>query len=139
VEAELKDARILDLFAGTGAVGLEALSRGAASVDFVERNPAALHALKGNVARLRAQKSTRIFKKDALGFLDAVEPGSYDLVFADPPYTSSLAARVAELWLERRFAPVLLLEAPVELEFPGRPKRKVTGDTALVLYRSRRR
>jgi 16S rRNA (guanine966-N2)-methyltransferase len=139
VAKDLPEARVLDLFAGTGAVGLEALSRGAASVDFVERNPAALHALKGNIARLRAQKATRLFKKDALAFLDGVEPGRYDVVFADPPYTSALASRVAEIWLERRFSPVLLLEAPAEQDFPGKPKRKVNGDTALVLYRARRR
>src|SRR5262249_31184430 len=56
LEAELKDARILDLFAGTGALGLEALSRGAKSADFVETRPASLHALKANVIALRMKE-----------------------------------------------------------------------------------
>lgn len=137
VEADLPGARVLELFAGTGAVGLEALSRGAASVDFVERNPAALHALKGNIARLRAKELTRLFKRDAFAFLDGVEPGHYDLAFADPPYTSALAERLAERWLERPFSRLLLLEGPKDRVFPGRPKRKVVGDSALALYRKR--
>ena len=137
VEGDLPKARVLELFAGTGAVGLEALSRGAASVDFVERHPAALHALKGNIARLRARDLTRLFKKDAFAFLEGVEPGHYDLVFADPPYTSSLADRLAKRWLEAPFSRILLLEGPKEMEFPGRPKRKVVEDSALALYRKR--
>ena len=65
---DLEDARVLDLFAGTGALGLEAFSRGARSVDFVETRPASLHALKANVVALRAREKTRIFKRDALPF-----------------------------------------------------------------------
>ena len=57
---EIQGARVLDLFAGTGALGLEALSRGAASVDFVENGPSALHALRANIAALRVQDSTRL-------------------------------------------------------------------------------
>jgi len=68
LKADLPDARVLDLFAGTGALGLEALSRGAKSADFVEFRPACLHALKANVAALRMRDCTRIFKKDALPF-----------------------------------------------------------------------
>src|SRR6476620_11698712 len=64
VEGELEDARVLDLFSGTGAVGLEALSRGAASVDFVENHHSALHALKANVALVRSPGQIRVFKKD---------------------------------------------------------------------------
>jgi 16S rRNA (guanine966-N2)-methyltransferase len=59
---------VLDLFAGTGALGLEALSRGAKYADFVETRPASLHALKANVAALHVREKTRIFKKDALPF-----------------------------------------------------------------------
>ncbi|HEY6218910.1 MAG TPA: RsmD family RNA methyltransferase, partial [Gemmatimonadaceae bacterium] len=67
--AVLKDARVLDLFAGTGALGLEALSRGAASADFVETRGSSLHALKSNIASLRMRERTRVFKKDALHFV----------------------------------------------------------------------
>ena len=71
LEPWLKGARVLDLFAGTGALGLEALSRGARYADFVETRPASLHALKANVAALRARERSRIFKKDALAFASA--------------------------------------------------------------------
>ena len=67
---------MLDLFAGTGALGLEALSRGAISVDFVENGPAALHSLKANVAALRETKRCRIFKKDAVPWAEALGAGA---------------------------------------------------------------
>ncbi|HEU4994045.1 MAG TPA: RsmD family RNA methyltransferase, partial [Gemmatimonadaceae bacterium] len=85
---DLRDARVLDLFAGTGALGLEAISRGARSADFVEFRPASLHALRANVAALRMRDRTRIFKRDAVQFAAALDAGSYDLTFVDPPYES---------------------------------------------------
>src|SRR5205823_9307165 len=86
----LKGARILDLFAGTGALGLEAISRGARSADFVEFRPASLHALRANVATLRLRDRTRIFKRDALPFAGALAADTYDIAFADPPYESRM-------------------------------------------------
>src|SRR5687767_8147128 len=86
VEDDFKGGRVLDLFAGTGALGLEALSRGAISADFVENGPAALHALKANVAALREMKRTRIFKKDAVPWVEALAASTYAVAFADPPY-----------------------------------------------------
>ena len=65
---DLPNARVLDLFAGTGALGLEAISRGARSADFVEFRPSSLHALRANVAALKLRERTRIFKKDAVRF-----------------------------------------------------------------------
>ena len=94
LEPELEGARVLDLFAGTGALGLEALSRGAAHVDFVENGPGALHALKANVAALRVQKSSRVFKRDAIPFVEALEAGAYDIALVDPPYGSKKLDRV---------------------------------------------
>lgn len=114
----LRGARVLELFAGTGALGLEALSRGAASVDFVEWNPSALHALKGNVTALRVRDAARIFRKDALEFVGAIRTDAYDLVLADPPYTSTLAATLAARWLERPFSTILSVEHPAELPLP---------------------
>ena len=78
---DLDGARVLDLFAGSGALGLEALSRGAASADFVENAPEALHSLKANVAALREKKRTRIFKRDAIVFAEALDEHSYDIAF----------------------------------------------------------
>ncbi|UCC24912.1 MAG: RsmD family RNA methyltransferase, partial [Gemmatimonadales bacterium] len=125
----LPGARVLDLFAGTGALGLEALSRGAATADFVERNPAALHALKANVARFRLKGRARIFKKDALAFLAGIPPGTYDLALVDPPYTSSLSERVVDEWLVRPFSRALLVECGKDRTLPGRHQRRVLQDT----------
>jgi 16S rRNA (guanine966-N2)-methyltransferase len=82
----LDGARVLDLFAGSGALGLEALSRGAASAAFVERAPAALRALKANLEALGVD--ARVHARDVRSYLrDARAAGdTYDLLFLDPPY-----------------------------------------------------
>ncbi len=133
---DLEDARVLDLFAGTGAVGLEALSRGAASADFVENHPSALHALKANVAAMRAPGRIRVFKKDVLAFLERVEPGAYGVAFADPPYASTLAERVVKLWLEAPFAAVLAVEHDPTRPLPGRGRGHALGDSVLTIFRA---
>lgn len=107
---DVRGARVLDLFAGTGALGLEALSRGARSVDFVENGTAALHALKANVAALRASRSTRIFKKDVVPWVDALPAGAYDVAFVDAPYGSRKLDRVLARWRAVPFADVLVIE-----------------------------
>ena len=90
-------ARVLDLFAGSGALGLEALSRGAREVTFVERAPAALKALRANLAALGADAD--VVRADALRWLRAASGGArqYDLVLLDPPYR-----RAAELGARSR-------------------------------------
>lgn len=136
LDADLKDARILDLFAGTGALGLEALSRGAKFVDFVEFRPSSLHALKANIALLRVLKKTRVFKKDALPFVAALEPDRYDIAFADPPYESRMLDRVVESWHQRRFSRVLVVEHARGHELPAGAWRRAYDDTIVTIYRS---
>jgi 16S rRNA (guanine966-N2)-methyltransferase len=135
--ADLEGARVLDLFAGSGALGLEALSRGADAADFVENHPSALHALKANVAALRVRDRTRVFKKDAVPFLEALDADAYDIAFADPPYGSALAGRVVRRWQEVPFARVLVVEHAAEEELPGRGRRHPAGESALTIYRAR--
>src|SRR5829696_2591086 len=86
-------ARVLDLFAGTGAVGLEAMSRGAAFALFVDDGAEARALIRGNVEALGLGGTTRIFRRDAanLGAAHPVEP--FSLAFADPPYGKNLAER----------------------------------------------
>jgi 16S rRNA (guanine966-N2)-methyltransferase len=135
LEPDLEGARVLDLFAGTGALGLEALSRGAASVDFVENGPPALHALRANVALLRAKNVTRVFVRDATAFAGGLDEGSYDIAFADPPYSSKLSARILEAWRTRPFARLLGLEHAADVVLPGRAKvRRRVGDGAFTLF-----
>ena len=133
--AEMKDARILDLFAGTGALGLEAISRGAARADFVETRPSSLHALRANVALLRVRERTRIFKRDALPFAGALEPDSYDIAFVDPPYGSRMLDLVLGSWRERRFSRILAVEHARTHDLPAGATRRVFDDTVVTIYR----
>lgn len=132
--SDVRDARVLDLFAGTGALGLEALSRGAKSADFVEFRPASLHALRANVAALRLRERTRIFKRDALPFAAALGEDSYDVAFADPPYESRMLDRIIDSWKERRFSRLLAVEHARTHELPRGAQRRVFDDTAVTIY-----
>ena len=134
IEQDIPGARVLDLFAGSGALGLEALSRGARSCDFVENNPAALHALKANVAKLRIREKTRLFKRDAIPFVEQLTAGVYDIAFADPPYGSKKLDRVLAHWQTVAFSQILVLEHAADhpIHFPGRTVR-VEDSIATVL------
>lgn len=97
--AQIPDARVLDLFAGTGAVGLEALSRGAAHVTFVEREPHALASLRQNLASLGLADRASVMGGDVEACLPRLaEAGArFDVIFADPPYQSELSGRCIEV------------------------------------------
>ena len=133
--ADLTGARVLELFAGTGALGLEALSRGARSADFVEFRPASLHALKANVAALGLRRQTRIFKRDAIPFAEALAPDSYDVAFADPPYGSKILDRVLAAWQQRRFARIFVAEHDPAHQLPAGARRLDFSETAVTVYR----
>ena len=133
VAPELPDARVLDLFAGSGALGLEALSRGAAHATFVENAPAALRTLQANLATLGAADRATVVRTDALRYVRAVEALSFDVAFADPPYAKGIAAALVEAFRERPFARLLCVEHrrtdPIP-ELPG-ARQKRYGDTVL--------
>lgn len=131
----LAGARVLDLFAGTGALGIEALSRGAASADFVEFRPASLHALKANIAALRLRERTRIFKRDAFQFIEELDVGAYDIAFADPPYGTKLLDRVIGYWHQVPFAPWLAVEHARGQQLPRGAHRATFGDSAITIFR----
>ena len=80
------DARVADLYAGSGAIGIEALSRGALSVDFVERDRAALEALRANLARTRLAAAARIHAAEVERHLASASDAAWDLAILDPPY-----------------------------------------------------
>jgi 16S rRNA (guanine966-N2)-methyltransferase len=88
----VRGARVLDLFAGTGALGLEAWSRGAAQVTFVDSGAAARALIRENVEKLRAMGATRLYRRDATD-LGANRGAGFDLVFLDPPYGQGLGER----------------------------------------------
>jgi 16S rRNA (guanine966-N2)-methyltransferase len=86
----LEGARVLDLYAGTGALGIEALSRGAEHAVFVESSPAAVTAVRDNLARTGLEDRATVHRSDVRRFLEreAADPEGFDLVFLDPPYES---------------------------------------------------
>jgi 16S rRNA (guanine966-N2)-methyltransferase len=137
VNADVPDARVLDLFAGSGALGLEALSRGAASADFVELHPPSLRALGANIAKLGADDVAHVRRGDALRFAEGLAADAYDLAFADPPYAHDAAVRVAERWLQVPFARVLGVEHSSRVTLPAGGDTRTYGDTAITIYRVR--
>lgn len=130
---ELPGARVLDLFAGSGALGLEALSRGASAATFVERAPAALRVLRANIAVLGADARARVVAADALKYVDGLEPLAYDVALADPPYGRGFAASLVERFLAEPFARLLALEHRRDDPIPplADVRTKRYGDTFL--------
>lgn len=133
--ADLPDATVLDLFAGSGALGIEALSRGARSVDFVENGPAALHALKANVAALRLRDRTRIFKRDAIPFVERIDRVAYHIALADPPYGSGALDRVVEHWRRSPFSTILAVEHAPGHRIPIRGRTRQSGESVVTVLR----
>jgi 16S rRNA (guanine966-N2)-methyltransferase len=141
----LAGARVLDLFAGTGALGLEALSRGAAYALFVEEAVEARGLIRRNVEALGLTGCTRIFRRDAtrLGSAGTIAP--FGLVFVDPPYRkglgeAALASAAAGGWL--RSGALIVLEEDEKTEIApikgfDRLDRRVIGDSQLVFFRRR--
>ena len=131
----LAEARVLDLFAGSGALGLEAVSRGAAVADLVEIAPPSLRASQRNIATLGAGDTVRVHRKDALRFVEGLDAGAYDVAFADPPYDLGLAPALAERWLTVPFAGVLGIEHRRDEHLPGDGDRRQYGQTAITFFR----
>ena len=95
----VEDAAVLDLFAGTGSLGLECLSRGASRAVFVDKAPQAIKAINRNVEACRLEEKSTVYKRDVLrglGFLKPFSP-AFDLVFLDPPYEKDFAERALQL------------------------------------------
>jgi 16S rRNA (guanine966-N2)-methyltransferase len=134
---DVEGARVLDLYAGSGALGIEALSRGAAAAVFVERDPRAAAAIQANLDAVGAEGE--VSRVDALAFLKR-PMGPFDIVFCDPPYDSG--PRIAGPLAER--LPALLSENarivtesdkrnPLELPFPL-IRERTYGDTRIAIH-----
>jgi 16S rRNA (guanine966-N2)-methyltransferase len=126
----LDRARVLDLFAGSGALGLEALSRGAVSATFVELNPPSLRALHENITALGVESDVTVHRGDAMRFAERLPEGAFDLVLADPPYSVDYAQRLVALFRRHPFGRILSVEHRSDLEIDGDDTR-LYGDTAL--------
>lgn len=143
----LAGARLLDLFAGAGSVGLEALSRGAVHATFVERDPRALAALSANVRALAVESHVRLLKasvRQALTRL-AQAGANYDIVFLDPPYEVDVVPdTLAQIHAARIVRPEGLVvvqhltKRPPPAEVPGltRFRARRFGETTLTFFRA---
>ncbi len=133
----MRKVRVLDVFAGTGAYGLEALSRGAAGADFLEHSGPALVALRANIAACRAEGMARVVPGDVL----AAGPGApHGLVFLDPPYGLGLVGRAVEVlgargWLALGAVMVAELGPGDELAAPDILAERRHGKARLLFWR----
>jgi 16S rRNA (guanine966-N2)-methyltransferase len=129
----LEGLRVLDLFAGSGALGLEALSRGAREVVFVENAPASLRVLAENIQQLGAEADSRVVRADAFRYADALEPLAFDVALADPPYGLGYADRLMAIFCSRPFARELWVEhrSGEEIASQDGLRQRRYGDTTL--------
>ena len=127
-------ARVLDLYAGSGALGLEALSRGAREVVFVERSRPVLRTLERNLETLEPDDDeVRVVRWDVVRFLDGLEGEAFDVALADPPYEKGLASALLERFHANPFAREIWVEHASDEplpEIPGLRSRRY-GDTTL--------
>ncbi len=121
---ELDGASVVDLFAGSGALGLEALSRGAARVVFVERARRSLSALEANVKILGAGNRVKIQNMEVFRYLAGLDRVVFDVAFADPPYGTEDAARLLGHFRERPFARILGIEHSTQIPLAGDDSRR---------------
>jgi 16S rRNA (guanine966-N2)-methyltransferase len=132
----LPESRVLDLFAGSGALGIEAVSRGAAHADLVERAAPSLRAIEENVEAVGAGELVTVHRGDAVRFIQGLDAHAYDVAFADPPYDLGLAADVAERWLAVPFAAILGVEHRAFEPMPEGGDKRRYGGTAITFYRA---
>jgi 16S rRNA (guanine966-N2)-methyltransferase len=132
----LPDARVLDLCAGSGALGLESLSRGAAVCDFVEQAPRVLRVLEANIATVGGHPGAHVIRDEADRFVSRLAAGAYDIAFADPPYAEPLALALAERWLAVPFATVFGIEHSSAITLPTLGQTRRYGSTAVTFFRT---
>ncbi len=140
IQFEVEGRRVLDLFAGSGQLGIEALSRGAASCIFVDKNSHAVKTIRENLSHTKLESNARVVSMDSLDFLNGREV--FDLIFLDPPYSQKIldtalpkaAAKVVE-------SGMLICECDKQDELPakagtfGLAKTYLYGRTKIVIYR----
>ena len=135
IAAHLPGACVIDLFAGSGALGIEALSRGARSVRFVESDTRVVNVLRANLEMLELSARTEITRMDVFRALESVDSGAYDVALADPPYDAGLAERLLGVWQRRPFAGILCVEhGRDELTDRDADWRRVYGETGLSFF-----
>ena len=143
IQFDLPGAKVLDLFGGTGQLGIEALSRDAASAVFVDEREDACKLIKENLRRTKLEQNARVVRSDYLAFLNSCRE-KFDIIFLDPPYAEvfleNSLKRITEIDILQSGG-IIVLERPLGkelfLDFPGysRSKDYKYGKTLLTLYR----
>ena len=134
----IEGAKILDLFAGTGNLGIEALSRGAKSVTFVEHSAKAVELIKTNVDKINASEKVKVIRNDSINQLKEWDSKQWDLILADPPYKyDSLPELISAATnsLEEKGFFVLEASSKMKENFPLKPNRvKKMGRTTVYIF-----
>lgn len=137
---DMRGARVLDLFAGSGALGLEAVSRGAAEVTFVEQAGVALGTIRKNADALGIADRCTIHRADVRHWLDRASSARFDLVFGDPPYAFAALPGLPDLVLPLlETGGLFVLEHGSAVGFDGHPALETSrayGQTVVSLFRS---
>ena len=143
IQFDIPGARVLDLFGGTGQLGIEALSRGAKSATFVDASNTACNLIRENLKRTRLQEEGRVICSDYLAFLGRCSE-KYDIIFLDPPYAEvfleNALNRITEIDILQSGG-IIITERPLEkelsMDFPGysRSKDYKYGKVLLTIYR----
>ena len=143
LRADIHGSSCIDLFAGSGVLGLEAASRGAAQVTLIEKSRVAASVLRESLQKLDAHQ-VRIVQADAIEWLAGCDPRSLDIVFIDPPFSSGLHSRAIELLTEGdcvKKGGLVYLETPRELPAPAPPpgweisREKLLGEVRMQLLK----
>ncbi len=113
------EAKFLDLFAGSGGIGIEALSRGADECTFVELNPKAVACIEDNVTFTRFKDKSQIIKADAVSYVRGLKKIDYDVIFMDPPYEKGLEKQVLSVLKDKEFSvdTLIVIEAALNEDF----------------------
>lgn len=143
IQFEIAGREVLDLFAGSGALGIEALSRGAKSAVFVDRNPAALAVVRENLAKTRLSEKARLEQQEALSYLQNTK-NHFDLIFLDPPYAENLLEnalnRISEIDILKSGGIIICERSADKAALPQLPGLTASkdyryGKTVIRLYR----
>jgi len=135
IAPHIRGARVLDLFAGSGILGLEALSRGASWVDFVDILPASLRTIRTNAETLGVNSQIAVRRADALKLVDRLDESAYDIALADPPFSSDQAVELLGRFRDRAFAKLIAIEHRSSLTCSGDDTRHY-GDISLTFCTS---
>lgn len=139
VQSSLPGAQVADLCAGSGALGLEALSRGATHATFVDSDARSLALIKENITTLGATARSTLERADAATFVEKLPAQTFDIVFADPPYATDLAQRLAKRWIEVPYAALLCIEHDSRITLPDGDDVRRYGTSSITFYHANRR